>query len=194
MLPIEAHSAAITGFLAERQSDAVRLRLASESDASFLLSLRLDPSRNQNISATASDLSAQVEWMRTYAVRRSAGKEVYFVIEARGAPQGSLRLYDYRLSDDSYCWGSWIIRPGAPSACAFSSLILAYDLGFGPLRFARARFEVRQANVSVWKFHEALGAKMVRENELTRYYEYTAQDYAAARPRLKKFSQLELPE
>jgi hypothetical protein len=192
MLPIEAHSKAIAGFLAERRSEAVCLRLALESDASFLLSLRLDPSRNQNISATPDDLNVQVEWMRAYGLRHSAGVEAYFIIEAAGVPQGSLRLYDYRASDDSYCWGSWIIRPGAPSNSAFSSLILAYDLGFGSLQFAKACFEVRQANVSVWKFHEALGAKMVREDELTRYYEYTHRNYAAARPWLKKFAQLKV--
>jgi hypothetical protein len=194
MLPIEAHSRVIADFLAERQSEAVRLRLALVSDAPFLLSLRLDPSRNQNISATANDLNAQMEWMRAYGLRHSAGGEAYFLIEAAGVPQGSLRLYDYRQSDDSYCWGSWIIRPGAPPAIAFSSLILAYDMSFGPLQFTKARFEVRQANLSVWKFHEALGAKMVREDGLTRYYEYMAPDYAKERPRLKKFAQLKVSE
>lgn len=190
MLPPEAHATAIEGFLADRGTHAVSLRLASDEDASFLLDLRLDPQRNQNISATSGDLDAQVAWMRAYALRHSAGNEAYFIIEANGVPQGSLRLYDYRSADDSYCWGSWIIRPGAPAATAFGSLILAYDLAFGALRFAKARFEVRQANVSVWKFHEKLGVKMVREDHLTRYYEYPAEDYAAARPRLHKFAQL----
>ena len=189
MLPAEGHLAAIKGFLAERVGDAVRLRFALESDSEFLLGLRLDPSRNQNISATSSNLGAQVSWMRAYAAREKAGQEAYFVIEVDGQPQGSVRLYDYRPSDDSFCWGSWIIRPGAPASTAYQSAILVYDLAFGPLCFARSHFDVRQPNVSVWKFHEKMGARLVREDSTNRVYAYEAEHYRQARVRLQKFTQ-----
>lgn len=189
MLPAEGHVRAMEAFLADRRSDDVRLRHASESDAEFLLALRLDPSRNQNISSTSADLSAQISWMRNYAERRHAGQEAYFVIEVSSEPQGSLRLYDYKPAEDSFCWGSWIIRPGAPAPTAYQSAILAYDLAFGCLGFARSHFEVRQANVSVWKFHEKMGAKLIREDALDRFYRYEAEDYRQARSRLLKFTQ-----
>jgi hypothetical protein len=189
MLPAEGHHQAIRNFLAERAGDAVRLRLATELDAEFLLELRLDPSRNRNISSTSSDISAQVSWMRAYAAREAAGQEAYFVIEVNGLPQGSLRLYDYRLSEDSFCWGSWIIRPGAPASTAYQSAILVYDLAFGPLCFARSHFDVRQPNVSVWKFHEKMGARLVREDSTNRVYAYEAEHYRQARVRLQKFTQ-----
>jgi len=163
--------------------------LAQESDAEFLLGLRLDPSRNQNISATSSDLGTQVSWMRAYGTREVAGQEAYFVIEVDGQPQGSVRLYDYRPSDGSFCWGSWIIRPGASPSTAYQSAILVYDLAFGSLRFDRSRFDVRQANVSVWKFHEKMGARLVREDSLDRFYAYGAEDYRQVRARLQKFTQ-----
>jgi RimJ/RimL family protein N-acetyltransferase len=189
MLPAERHLASIMFFLEEREGDTVRLRLAQESDAEFLLGLRLDPSRNQNISATSSDLGAQINWMRDYSARERAGQEAYFVIEVDGHPQGSVRLYDYRPTDDSFCWGSWIIRPGASPSTAYQSAILVYDLAFGSLRFARSHFDVRQANVSVWKFHEKMGARMVREDSLDRFYAYGAEDYRQVRVRLQKFAQ-----
>jgi len=189
MSPAEGHISAIRAFLAERAGDVVKLRLASESDAQFLLGLRLDPSRNQNISATSSDLGAQISWMRAYAARESAGQEAYFLIEVAGQPQGSVRLYDYRPSEDSFCWGSWIIRPGASPSTAYQSAILVYDLAFGVLRFARSHFDVRQANVSVWKFHEKMGARLVREDSLDRFYAYEAEDYRQIRARLQKFTQ-----
>lgn len=189
MLPAESHPAAIEAFLTARCADAVRLRLAREADAEFLLSLRLDPSRNQNISATSSDLNAQQSWMRAYAMREAAGQEAYFVIEVEGLPQGALRLYDYLQASDSFCWGSWIIRPGAPSATAYQSAVLAYDLAFGALGFTHSHFDVRQANLSVWKFHEKMGAKLVSENALDRFYAYAVEDYLAARERLFKFTQ-----
>jgi RimJ/RimL family protein N-acetyltransferase len=189
MLPAEGHLPAIRDFLAERAGDAVRLRLATESDSEFLLGLRLDPSRNQNISATSSDLGAQINWMRAYSARERAGQEAYFVIEVDGHPQGSVRLYDYRPTDDSFCWGSWIIRPGASPSTAYQSAILVYDLAFGSLRFARSHFDVRQANVSVWKFHEKMGARLVREDSLDRFYVYGSEDYRQVRARLQKFTQ-----
>ena len=164
--------------------------MAVESDSAFLLGLRLDPARNQNISATSGDLGAQVAWMRAYASRQAAGREAYFVIEVGSEPQGSLRLYDYMPDRDSFCWGSWIIRQGAPPVTAYQSAILAYDLAFGTLRFARAHFDVRQANISVWKFHEKMGANLVRENAIDRFYEYAVEDYRQARDRLHKFTQL----
>jgi RimJ/RimL family protein N-acetyltransferase len=190
MLPAEGHLGAIQLFLGQRAGDVVRLRLVTEADAEFLLGLRLDPSRNQNISTTSSDLGAQISWMRACGIRESAGQEAYFVIEVDGQPMGSLRLYDYRPSSESFCWGSWIIRPGAPAATAYQSAILAYDLAFGALRFARSHFDVRQANLSVWKFHEKMGARLVREDTLDRFYEYAGEDYRQARTRLQKFTQL----
>jgi len=193
MLPAEAHVAAIDSFLAERLAERTRLRLAKEADAAFLLGLRLDESRNQNISGTSSDLRAQVGWMRDYASRHASGREAYFVIETDGVPQGSLRLYDYLPAENVYYWGSWIIRPGAPPATALRSLILAYDLAFGPLGFNKARFNVRQANVSVWKFHEKTGAQVVRSDAFDRLYEHDFQGYRIAREWLAKIAQIQDP-
>ena len=190
MLPGKSHISAIEAFLAERSSDETRLRLATEADSAFLLSLRLDPARNQNISATSEDLSAQISWMRDYANRHKEGREAYFVIEAGQQPQGSLRLYDYLPERDSFGWGSWIVRPGAPAATAYQSAIIAYDIAFAALYFTRAHFDVRQANVSVWKFHEKMGARLAREDSLDRFYEYSVDDYRQARARLQKFTQL----
>lgn len=190
MLRAEDHASAIARFLAERSNGATSLRLANEADAAFLLELRLDPTRNQNISATSADLGDQVEWMRNYLTRHNAGQEAYFVIEVDGSSKGSLRFYDYDSATDSYCWGSWIIRPGAAPAAAFQSILLAYDLAFGPMQFRRARFDVRQANVSVWKFHEKMGANLSYEDELNRHYEYAAEEYPLARGWLHKFAQL----
>jgi len=189
MLPAKDHAKAIDRFLEERRADGIRLRLATEADAAFLLGLRLDSLRNQNISSTSSNPGAQVEWMRNYALRHAAGGEAYFVIESEGGPQGSIRLYDYLSERDSFCWGSWIIRLGAPLSTAYQSAIIVYDLAFGELRFSMAHFDVRQANVSVWKFHEKMGARLIREDVLDRHYEYSVADYRLTRSRLAKFTQ-----
>jgi RimJ/RimL family protein N-acetyltransferase len=189
MLPAEKHVQVIKNFINERNSDGTRFRLATVADSEFLLGLRLDPTRNQNISATSRELKSQVSWMESYLNRFNDGNEAYFIIEVEGQSQGTLRLYDYLSDQDSFCWGSWIIRPGAPALTAYQSAILVYDLAFGALKFTRAHFEVRQANISVWKFHEKMGAKMVREDNQDRFYEYSIEEYKLARIRLQKFTQ-----
>lgn len=190
MLPAEKHAEAIAEYVSRTRHRSIRLRLASEDDATFLLGLRLDSSRNQHISSTDSDLSVQLVWMRAYTDRFAKGREAYFIIEESGVPLGSLRIYDYLPRANSFCWGSWIISAGALPTTAFRSLILAYDLAFGPLGFTQARFDVRQANISVWKLHEKTGAKMIREDAINRHYEYQANDYQVARVWLKKFAQI----
>jgi RimJ/RimL family protein N-acetyltransferase len=189
MLPAEKHVQVIKNFLSERNSDGTRFRHATMEDSEFLLGLRLDPSRNQNISATSGELKSQILWMESYLKRYIQGCEAYFIIEVDGQPEGTLRLYDYLSDQDSFCWGSWIIRPGAPALTAYQSAILVYDLAFGSLKFTRAHFDVRQANISVWKFHEKMGAKVVREDTQDRFYDYTVEEYKMARIRLQKFTQ-----
>jgi RimJ/RimL family protein N-acetyltransferase len=189
MLPVEKHVQVIKNFLSERNSDGTRFRHATMEDSEFLLGLRLDPSRNQNISATSGELKSQILWMESYLKRYNQGCEAYFIIEVDGQPEGTLRLYDYLSDQDSFCWGSWIIRPGAPALTAYQSAILVYDLAFGSLKFTRAHFDVRQANISVWKFHEKMGAKVVREDTQDRFYDYTVEEYKMARIRLQKFTQ-----
>lgn len=189
MLPAEKHLAAIEAFLGSRQQDPVRLRLAALDDAEFILSLRLDPARNRNISKTSSDLEAQRAWMHGYAVRCQAGAEAYFIVEVADQPQGTVRLYDYQPERDSFCWGSWVLKPGCPTATAYQSAILVYDLGFAALGFSRAHFDVRQANESVWKFHEKMGARLVRQDALDRVYVYELADYLPTRQRLARFTQ-----
>jgi RimJ/RimL family protein N-acetyltransferase len=192
MLASEFHSKAVADFLAKLQGVQTTLKPTAEDDSEFLLSLRLDSSRNQNISTTSAALSDQVNWMRAYEHRRAAGAEAYFLIVNAGVAVGSLRLYDYKLERDSFCWGSWIIRSGTSPEVAYQSALLVYDLGFGPLRFGRAHFDVRQANPSVWKFHEKMGARLIREDVSDRYYEYSIEDYRLTRVRLAKFTQQRL--
>lgn len=189
MLTNERHKDAILLFINERANDEVRLRQAEESDAEFLLRLRLDPSRNKNLSSTSPELTSQIQWMRSYKERFLKGLEAYFVIQRGNQDIGSLRLYDYKPLADSFCWGSWIIAPGAPPSVAYQSVIMVYDLAFRHLKFSASHFDVRQANISVWKFHEKMGAKLVRQDQQDRFYVYKVDDYIITRQRLSKFTQ-----
>lgn len=92
---------------ANLESKTVRLRLVEESDAEFILSLRLDERYNRFLSEVDPKLEAQRSWIRAYKTEEQEGREFYFIIERNdGVPCGTVRVYDFK--DDSFCWGSWI--------------------------------------------------------------------------------------
>lgn len=186
MLNPEQHCTAIETFLKDRKGGAVRLRLATSEDAELILSLRLDPGRNGYISSTSKSLEDQRQWMQAYMKRFIAGFEAYFIIQFGAEDVGTVRLYDYRTEEDSFCWGSWIIRSGVPDLAAFSTPLMVYDLGFEHLGFSSAHFDIRKANTAVWKFEEMLGAELVGEDDLNRRYLYPKSKYPSARARMIK--------
>ncbi len=146
-------------------------RNADESDAEFIYQLRHDPELNRFLSPAAALLDEQRSWLSRYA---DDPTQAYFVIETQDAQAlGTVRLYDAR--GDSFCWGSWILRQGAPSHAAIESALMVYHYARG-LGFRAAHFQVDKANVPVWRFHENFGAEKVAEDD--KQYFYTIGDDA----------------
>jgi RimJ/RimL family protein N-acetyltransferase len=190
MLPADKHPKLIRDYLESNSGRPTRLRAASEADSEFILSVRLDPNRNSHISSTSSSLQGQQEWMQKYQRRHDMGQEAYFIIQHDGIDVGTVRLYDYRPAEDSFCWGSWVIKPGTQHRAAFATPLLVYDLGFSGLGFSRSHFDIRQANSAVWKFEEMLGAELIHEDETDRRYVYSKLRYFDARERLLKLIEI----
>ena len=161
-------------------------RDANVSDASFILSLRMDSSLNQFLSKTSPELSDQEKFLENY--ERKISGEAYFVIEKEGQPVGTVRLYDPQ--GDSFCWGSWIVKEGESPAVAIESLLMVYAFGCDFLGFNWAHFDVRRENRSVWRFHESFGAKRTSENTLDIFYAIDRNSIDRARRKYKNF----LPE
>lgn len=154
------------------QSKSIRMRLVDESDAEFILSLRLDSRYNSFLSAVNPDLEAQVEWIRKYKADESSGKQYYFIVERLdGTRCGTVRVYDFR--EDSFSWGSWILNEDKTRYAAVESALLVYEFGFTNLGFGKSHFEVMKGNKGVVKFHLRLGAVKVSEDEVNEYFEIT---------------------
>ena len=147
--------------VAQLPGRTILLREVQEGDAAFILSLRLDPRKNRYLSPVVDDVDRQREWIRGYL--RSDG-QAYFIICAQedGEPLGTVRLYD--AIGDSFSWGSWILKDGAPAAAAVESAVLVYSLGLH-WGFRHAHFQVHQGNTSVLAFHERFGARRTAETE-----------------------------
>lgn len=138
------------------------LRNATVADARFIVELRTDAKKSRFISPTSSEVTAQERWLGRYADDDS---QAYFIVEdGAGAPLGTIRMYDAR--DDSFCFGSWIMREGSPVACAVESILILYQYALLHLGFARSYFAVRKQNRSVWQFMERFGAHRTGETDV----------------------------
>lgn len=177
----------IMGQFAAIAMKSVRLRLVELSDARFILDLRLDPKLNQYLSSVDDDLDGQAAWLHDYKTREESGREFYFIIEMLSSSErlGTVRLYDFR--EESFSWGSWILRSDAPRFAAVETSLAVYDYGFGPLGFAKSHFDVRRENARVIRFHERFGAVRVREDDFNVYYELLRETYFATRPSYSRF-------
>jgi RimJ/RimL family protein N-acetyltransferase len=131
------------------------LRNARTDDAAFIWQLRHNAARNAYMSPTSADLADQVAWLARYAQDET---QAYFLITQAnsGAPLGTVRLYD--AQGESFCWGSWMLVPGAPATAAMESALIVYHYALS-LGFRAAHFEVHEANAPVRRFHERFGAQ-----------------------------------
>ena len=158
-------------------------RDACVDDAEFILSLRTDERKSRHLSSTSPELSRQIEWLNNYA---GQGGQAYFVIETLGGERlGTVRLYD--AQGDSFCWGSWIIKDGAPGNAAIESALMVYAYAIEHLGFEQAHFEVRKGNESVWRFHERFGAVRFGETDEDYLYRLDKESILSSRKKYQKF-------
>lgn len=164
------------------RGETLVFRDACLSDAEFILSLRTDENKSRFLSATKNDLEAQKAWLIEYA---AADDQAYFVIEFNDEAIGTVRLYDAR--QDSFCWGSWILKDGRPRQGAMESALMVYSYAMDHLGFENSHFEVRKGNERVWQFHERFGAIRVSETEDSYCYSLSLDAIRNSLGRYKKF-------
>jgi RimJ/RimL family protein N-acetyltransferase len=139
----------------------IDLRDVELSDAWFILSLRLDTQLNQYISKVENNLTQQEEWIKQYKL---LNRDKYFIIQSKQShPVGTIRAYD--IKDDSFCWGSWIVKPEARMYASFESIVLLYQYMFFDLGFNYTKFDVRKQNEKALAFYLRFGATIIDEND-----------------------------
>ncbi len=164
----------------------VNLRGVVTIDAKFIVDLR--SSKGRFLSQSSSLLSDQISWIDNYLCRFERGEEFYFVIEdKKGYKLGVVRIYDTNQGKDSFCWGSWLIRDGAPFYTSIESALLVYEFAFDVLKKNKAKFDVRKDNANVVRFHESFGAKRIGEDDKNFYYELTPSIFSKSKERFKKY-------
>jgi RimJ/RimL family protein N-acetyltransferase len=171
-----------------KRTKNIKLRLVEEDDAEFILKLRTEPTKNKYLSQTGADIEGQIMWIRSYKLREHLDREYYYVIcDNDDEKLGLVRMYDFRDSEKSFCWGSWILKQGSPVFAAIESAITIYEIGFNICGFHKSHFDVRKDNTKVLKFHRNFGAKQINEDEIDFYFDFTRDDYEAIKPKYQKF-------
>jgi RimJ/RimL family protein N-acetyltransferase len=161
-------------------------RLVDSSDAEFILSLRLDPEKNQYLSATKDDIGAQRTWIQEYKEREKNKQEYYFIIESNDSEKlGTIRLYDFLT--DSFCWGSWLMKHDAPPYAAVESVLSIYEIGLYWLGFHQSHTDVRKGNHAVINFLLNFGAVITNEDEINYYFRMTIDTYEKTKKKYKRF-------
>lgn len=155
----------------------IDLRPVIVSDAEFILSLRTDDELNQHLSPVGNDIELQRQWIIN---RKAANNEWYFIVQNKNAePVGTIRIYD--IQDNSFCWGSWIIKKNARKYASFESVVRIHELAFYKLGFTEARVDCRIDNIKSSNFQQRFGYKLVNQDALNLYFSLSKLDYSRTR-------------
>lgn len=167
------------------ESKNIRLRLVEETDAEFILKLRLDDRYNQFLSSVTPDLQSQKNWIAQYKIDEKNKSQFYFIIERLdGTPCGTLRVYDFKK--DSFTLGSWILNEDKTKYAVVESAVLASKLGFEVLGFEKCILDVMKANKKVISFHKKIGGKIIDEDEKNYYFQFDKSDFYALQENLAR--------
>lgn len=165
------------------KSRTIKIRLVEESDADFILKLRLDKKYNQFLSSVNPDIQAQKDWIKKYKIDEMEKKQFYFIIERNDdIPCGTVRIYD--IQGESFSWGSWILNEDKNRYAALESAFLVYQFGFEELGLKKSHFEVRRGNEKVISFHKKMGAVKTSEDDLNEYFNISREAVLEARKKL----------
>lgn len=159
----------------ELERYGVKVRLVTELDAPFILSLRTNQKLSRFLHKTDNDLIKQLEWMKAYKERERKGLDYYFIYTNADGPFGLNRIYD--IHDDCGTGGSWLCKPGSEVENSVATLLIMRDIMFDRIGLQYDRFDVRKGNKQVQKIHKMMGAKKIDETELDYLFCLSKSDY-----------------
>ena len=159
------------------------LRSIEETDAEFILQIRLDPRLSQFIGQTDPSIDKQRQWI---AGSREAQDDYTMLIQSVDSKSfGTIAIYDINKEQKRAEWGRWVIDPDAPFYVAFESAILMYHFAFYTLDLSELYFGVQAPNKKVINFHKNFGAEVTSENDKETWFAFNRD---LLKPVLDKYS------
>lgn len=164
----------------------INMKTVEVEDAEFIYTMRQNQDKTKFLSKVGGTIETQKEWIKNYKQREAYKEEFYFVIESKNQEKlGLVRMYDFQ--EDSFCWGSWLIKEDAPKTTAIESALHIYEFGFYSLGFEKSHFDVRKGNDKVIAFHQRFGANIVDEDELDYFFNFEKSDYEITKEKYKRY-------
>jgi RimJ/RimL family protein N-acetyltransferase len=149
----------------------LRLDVIQIEDAEYLFKLRNNPKYNTYLSQINGTLQDQKKWILDYKIRESLNEEIYYVIRRKDRTRcGLVRLY--KINDENFTWGSWILDEKKPRCAAWESAILSLGVGFKSLNLPVCYVQVRRENQKALSIYDRLGMVITSEDEKDLYLEY----------------------
>jgi len=168
-----AHSKMKDRIAKKLEGKFVNLREIIPDDAEFVLSLRCNERKSRFLNKTEYNLEKQIAYIENYLKKDS---EWYFIIENKEHnPLGTVRIYN--VKNDQYTGGSWLMTDNATANEVLEGSLLARKYAFEIIGFKKDCFDVRKENKKVIRFHKLCGAKIVGENDIDYFFEYTKEDF-----------------
>lgn len=152
----------------------LHVRLVREEDAEFIVRLRTDSKLGLYIHSTSSDVYKQVDWIKEYKKRETAGTEYYFIFSRHGDNIGLARLYN--IQEDCFTSGSWLscsTEVGVGVLCDIISREVAFDLYPSSINY----YDVRKENIKVIRYHQSYHPTLYTEDEENVYFYLNKQNF-----------------
>jgi len=164
----------------------INIRTVEIEDAKFICTMRQNEDKVKYLSKVDGTVNSQKEWIKDYKIRENKKQEFYFILESKDKEKlGLVRMYDFK--NNSFCWGSWLIKDNAPKTTAIESALQVYEFGFNTLEFKKSHFDVRKGNDKVIAFHQRFGAKIVNENEEDYFFNFEKKDYEIIKEKYRRY-------
>lgn len=160
----------------------LKVRLATEADTDYIMSLRTDKELTKFIHQTENDVQKHLEWFRKYKQREAEARDYYFIYFKDDKPVGLNRIYN--VFEYYGTIGSWLCSPDNEVEVSIATHLFLHDVIFEVMGLDFTVFDVRKGNKHVWKLHKQTGAQLVGESDIDYYFVTTKTEYLKRRDTL----------
>ena len=160
----------------------LKVRLATEADTDYIMSLRTDKELTKFIHQTDDNVEKHLAWFKKYKQREAEARDYYFIYFKDDKPIGLNRIYN--VFEYYGTIGSWLCSPDNEVEVSIATHLFLHDIIFEEMGLDFTVFDVRKGNKHVWKLHKQTGAQQVGESDIDYYFVTTKTEYLKRRDTL----------
>lgn len=155
----------------------IQVRLVTEEDAEFIVSLRSDKSRTEYMLTLDNDVEKQKEWIKSYKEREKRKEDYYFLYEL---PDGT-KICVNRVSQIDYergtCKAAGWIKAKDVKINSMAVFVLQKEIIYEHLELNTFYSDVHRRNKRVLSYYEEFGLKASKEEDEFLYFFVNRKEY-----------------